>query len=77
MNFRFPTNSSFCSSQGIIYINGFNLGRYWPLGGPQITLYLPKELLREGENFLTILELQRAPENGFIDFSDSAKLDGE
>lgn len=62
--------------QGIIFVNGFNLGRYWPLGGPQITLYLPKELLREGENSLILLELQRAPESGLIDFSDSANLDG-
>lgn len=43
--------------------------------GPQITLYLPKEVLREGENSITVVELQRAPENGVIDFSDAALLD--
>lgn len=68
--------SRFLRLQGIIFINGFNLGRYWPLVGPQITLYLPKELLHEGENVLVVIELQRAPESGLIDFSDSAKLDG-
>lgn len=62
--------------QGSIFINGFNLGRYWPLGGPQITLYLPKELLQEGQNSLILVELQRAPESGLIDFSDSAILNG-
>lgn len=61
--------------QGLIFVNGFNLGRYWPLVGPQITLYLPKEVLREGENSITLIELQRAPENGVIDFSDAAQLD--
>ncbi|XP_058467993.1 beta-galactosidase-like isoform X3 [Malaya genurostris] len=25
--------------KGVVFINGFNLGRYWPLAGPQITLW--------------------------------------
>ncbi len=62
--------------QGIAFINGFNLGRYWPLVGPQITLYIPKELLSIGNNKLTLIELQRATDNAIISFSDYAKLDG-
>ncbi|XP_055314738.1 beta-galactosidase-like isoform X2 [Sitodiplosis mosellana] len=57
--------------KGIIFINGFNLGRYWPLVGPQITLYLPKELLRQRGNSLILIELQKSPDNGLIQFSDS------
>lgn len=68
-------NISFYLFQGIVFINGFNLGRYWPLVGPQITLYLPKELLRQGENRITVIELQSAPENGLIYFSDVPNLD--
>lgn len=64
-------------SQGIVFVNGFNLGRYWPMVGPQITLYLPKELLRHGQNDLTVIELQTAPENGQIGFSDVPYLDND
>lgn len=61
--------------QGTVFINGFNLGRHWPVVGPQITLYLPKELLKRGKNDLTIIELQAAPEDGVISFSNVALLD--
>lgn len=43
--------------------------------GPQITLYLPKELLKQGTNKLTIIELQKAPRKYIMQFSDTAKLD--
>ena len=42
--------------KGAVWINGFNLGRYWSAVGPQRTLYVPGELLRE-ENTIEILEL--------------------
>ena len=45
-------------TKGNVYINGFNLGRYWNPAGPQKTLYLPAPLLREGENELAVLELE-------------------
>lgn len=45
-------------TKGNVYINGFNLGRYWNPAGPQRTLYLPAPLLREGENELVVLELE-------------------
>ncbi|KAL5007876.1 hypothetical protein ScPMuIL_016682 [Solemya velum] len=32
-------------SKGQVFINGFNLGRYWPSLGPQIRLYVPKSAL--------------------------------
>ena len=41
--------------KGCVWVNGFNLGRYWN-AGPQQALYLPGELLRE-ENEIVILEL--------------------
>jgi len=43
-------------TKGVVWINGFNLGRYWEKG-PQKTLYLPGPLLRKGLNEIIILEL--------------------
>lgn len=62
--------------KGIAFINGFNLGRYWPVIGPQITLYIPKELLVLGINKITLIELQKAPDNGTVVFTDVPNLDG-
>lgn len=56
--------------KGLIVINGFNLGRYWPLAGPQITTFIPKDLLKSGKNTFTIVELQRAPSDLKMNFTD-------
>lgn len=58
--------------QGVIFINGFNLGRYWPVVGPQITLYIPKEVLRKTGNSLVVLELEKVPDDGSMSFTDQA-----
>ena len=44
-------------TNAIVYVNGFNLGRFIT-GGPQYTLYLPGTLLKE-ENEIVVLELQK------------------
>ncbi|WP_086730395.1 glycoside hydrolase family 35 protein [Streptomyces carpinensis] len=44
--------------KGFVWVNDTLLGRYWEIG-PQTTLYLPRPLLRAGENTLTVLELER------------------
>jgi beta-galactosidase len=46
------------SGRGLVWVNGFLLGRYWEIG-PQVTLYCPAPLLHEGENTVTVLELAR------------------
>ncbi|MEW1845374.1 beta galactosidase jelly roll domain-containing protein [Nonomuraea angiospora] len=46
------------SRRGLVWVNGFLLGRYWDIG-PQVTLYCPAPLLRAGENTVTVLELER------------------
>lgn len=56
--------------KGFIFINGFNLGRYWPLVGPQITMYISREFLKVGNNEIVIVELQKA--SGVMEFSDIA-----
>lgn len=50
--------------KGIAWVNGFNLGWYWPTKGPQMTLYVPGPVLREGRNDVLILELEKAAELG-------------
>lgn len=62
--------------KGIAFVNGFNLGRYWPVIGPQITLYLPKELLQQGTNSIVLIELQKSPDSGIVFFTDTSNLDG-
>jgi len=49
--------------QGQAFLNGFNLGRYWPVRGPQVTLYVPKTVLKPSpaQNVLVMVELDRAP----------------
>uniref|UniRef100_A0AAQ5XRL1 Beta-galactosidase n=1 Tax=Amphiprion ocellaris TaxID=80972 RepID=A0AAQ5XRL1_AMPOC len=48
--------------KGQIWINGFNLGRYWPTRGPQVTLYVPFNILSTAApNNVTVLELEGAP----------------
>ncbi len=58
-------------TKGVVWINGFNLGRYTSLG-PQFALYLPAPLLREGENEVILLELHdlREPFAEAIDHPD-------
>ncbi|KFP87948.1 Beta-galactosidase, partial [Acanthisitta chloris] len=49
-------------TKGQIWINGFNLGRYWPARGPQLTLYVPRNILASSvPNNITVLELERSP----------------
>lgn len=48
--------------QGQIWINGFNVGRYWPARGPQVTLFVPANILSTVlPNNVTVLELEGAP----------------
>jgi hypothetical protein len=46
----------------VAFINGFNLGRYWPILGPQVTLYVPGCHLKSYPDFneLILLELEKA-----------------
>ncbi|AZN43533.1 glycoside hydrolase family 35 protein [Paenibacillus albus] len=59
-------------TKGVVFVNGFNLGRYWEIG-PQGTLYIPAPLLREGSNELIIFELHGC-EKPVVMLLDSAKL---
>lgn len=43
--------------KGVVFVNGFNLGRFWEIG-PQFRLYLPGPLLKQGENTIVIFETE-------------------
>ncbi|KAM5124837.1 beta-galactosidase-1-like protein isoform 2-T2 [Mantella aurantiaca] len=64
-------------TKGQVWINGFNLGRYWPSRGPQITLYVPSNILTVSPaNRITILELEHAPDWPRAIFLDRPILNG-
>ncbi|XP_011504191.1 PREDICTED: beta-galactosidase-like [Ceratosolen solmsi marchali] len=61
--------------KGIAFINGHNLGRYWSLIGPQLTLYVPAPYLIIGQNCLILVELEYVPKNHKIHFQTNPVLD--
>lgn len=76
---RIKRNNCFASFpflyQGQVWINGVNLGRYWPARGPQQTLYVPGPLLSTSQpNNITVLELERAPAHLRVLFMDRPHL---
>jgi beta-galactosidase len=48
--------------KGCVWVNGHHLGRYWEIG-PQQTLYVPVEWLKEGNNVIEVLELLKQGQN--------------
>lgn len=44
--------------RGVVFVNGFNIGRYWTVG-PQLTLYIPKYLLKVGKNEIIVFEFEK------------------
>ncbi|PHU15007.1 hypothetical protein BC332_16212 [Capsicum chinense] len=44
-------------SKGVAFINGFNIGRFWPSFGPQCNLYVPAPVLQEGKNLLLTIQI--------------------
>lgn len=66
-------------TKGQIWINGFNLGRFWPARGPQVTLFVPCNILSTtAPNNITVLELETAPCNNgpcTVEFTNTPILD--
>uniref|UniRef100_A0A452ZPD9 Uncharacterized protein n=1 Tax=Aegilops tauschii subsp. strangulata TaxID=200361 RepID=A0A452ZPD9_AEGTS len=44
-------------NKGVAFVNNFNIGRFWPVMGPQCALYVPAPILRSGDNIVVIFEL--------------------
>lgn len=41
--------------KGVVFVNGFNIGRYWEIG-PTRTLYIPAQVLKQGNNEIVVFE---------------------
>ncbi|BDA51062.1 probable beta-galactosidase [Coccomyxa sp. Obi] len=66
-------------AKGVAFINGFNLGYYWPEKGPANTMYLPGPLLKACNNELILLELgtsMKADASAKVLLTDQADLYG-
>ena len=59
--------------RGVIVVNGFNIGRYYPEAGPQVTLYLPAPFLKQGDNEIIVFESDHA-ENAVLEFVAEPEL---
>ena len=59
---------------GLLWVNGFLLGRYSE-AGPQVTQYVPAPLLREGSNRIVLLDLRRRATT--VELRDAAELGPE
>lgn len=64
--------------KGVAFINGFNLGRYWPVRGPQITLYVPKSVLLPypQTNQIVLFEQEQGSSTSIIQFDSVSQIDG-
>ncbi|MGQ7944379.1 beta-galactosidase [Flavobacterium sp. WC2509] len=51
--------------KGMIWVNGYNLGRYWKIG-PQQTMYMPGCWLKKGKNEIIILDLETPKDNQIV-----------
>ena len=56
--------------KGNVFVNGFNIGRYYEIG-PQKTLYIPAPLLKTGINDIYVFELHSGTDSiRFVDKPD-------
>ncbi|XP_073993183.1 beta-galactosidase-like isoform X2 [Rhodnius prolixus] len=64
--------------KGVVFINNYNMGRYWHVG-PQFTLYVPGCYLKEfpENNTITLLELHYTHPDKTVTFVTEPKLDIE
>ncbi|WP_302804447.1 glycoside hydrolase family 35 protein [Schleiferilactobacillus harbinensis] len=56
--------------KGVIFVNGFNIGRFWEIG-PDLTMYVPFDLLHAGRNDVVVFETE-GREVSTLRFSDHA-----
>ncbi len=62
-------------SHGNVWINGFNIGRYWDKGS-QRTLYVPGGLLKETNNVIEIFDVKYNGKKQTISFIEYSILEG-
>eukprot|EP01132_Coremiostelium_polycephalum_P005310 gene5310-6615_t len=60
--------------KGNVFVNGFNVGRYWNVG-PQRSIYIPSVLLQQGSNEIILFETLSNTQLTCIYFTDSPESD--
>ncbi|XP_076035693.1 beta-galactosidase-like isoform X2 [Oratosquilla oratoria] len=67
-------------TKGLVWINNFLIGRYWPVVGPQQTLFVPHGILKMGPNEIFLLEQEASPCSSSLDckvvFVDTPVVNG-
>lgn len=56
-------------TKGVVFVNGFNIGRYYNPAGPQKTLYVPAPMLKKGDNEIVVFETDHS-DRSFVTFLD-------
>lgn len=60
-------------TKGVVFVNGFNIGRYYNPAGPQKTLYVPAPMLKKGDNEVVVFETDHS-DRSFVTFLDKPDL---
>lgn len=60
--------------RGMVWVNGYNLGRYWKIG-PQQTLFLPGSWLKKGANEIIVLDVDQPAADATVAGLDKPILD--
>lgn len=68
--------------KGVVFLNGHNLGRYWPQAGPQVTLYVPAVWMTTPpkKNKLILINFEKEPCENLvcpINFIDNHIIDAQ
>lgn len=61
-------------TKGFVTVNGFNIGRYWEIG-PQKTLYVPRSLLKKGQNEFIVFESDGLKGEPIAELTDKPELE--
>ena len=69
-------------SKGQVFLNGINLGRYWPVIGPQVTLFVPVTVLGLQPTTVSVMVFEldgapcESPETCFVEFASTPSING-
>eukprot|EP01062_Namystynia_karyoxenos_P011815 TRINITY_DN14242_c0_g1_i1.p1 TRINITY_DN14242_c0_g1~~TRINITY_DN14242_c0_g1_i1.p1 ORF type:complete len:796 (+),score=282.19 TRINITY_DN14242_c0_g1_i1:75-2390(+) len=64
-------------TKGMMWVNGFNLGRYWETQGPQHAFFLPAPYLKQGANDVILLEMDGPAADCTVHFDGKPDFSGK
>lgn len=57
-------------TRGVVFLNGFNLGRHWEIAHSENKLYIPAPLMRRGENEIVVFDVLHNEKEKRVFFSE-------